>query len=133
MLFFHYIYVLILLHQILFGDIQSDLWSTRDFSVLLDAIDCTGEGRAYYFRNKEFKYEITFNKSKIPTFLYSHHGALVLKGENSVAISRLLCNDSELLNYLDKIIGSDKIYSYLESRFLPGTTISNIEHETKKL
>ncbi len=111
---------------------KSDLWSTRDSSVLLDAIDCTGVGRAYYFKNKEFKYEITFNKSGIPTFSYSHHGALVLRGEDSIAISRLLCNDSELFKYLENLIGSDKVYSYLEGKFLPGTTISNIETQLKK-
>lgn len=111
---------------------ESDLWSTRDSSVLLDAIDCTGVGRAYYFNNKDFKYEITFNKSKIPTFSYSHHGALVLRGEDSVAISRLLCNDSELFKCLETIIGSDKIYSYLEGKFLPGTTITDIENKLKK-
>lgn len=56
---------------------KCDLWSTRDSSVLLDAVDCVGEGDAYYFKNNDFKYEITFNYSKIPPFKYSHHGALV--------------------------------------------------------
>ncbi len=110
---------------------QCDLWSTRDFSVLLDAMECTGSGKAYYFKNKDFKYEITFNESKIPSFLYSHFGALVLKGENGVAISRLLCNDEELLGDLNEIIDSEQLYSCLEGRFLPGMSISKLDEKVR--
>lgn len=112
---------------------KCDLWSTRNASVLLDAIDCTGNGNAYYFKNENFRYEITFNQSNIPIFLYSHLGAIVLKGENNIAISRLLCNDKNLLNSLNEIIGSERLYSYLEGRTLFGTTISNLEDSIKKI
>ncbi len=112
---------------------KCDLWSTRDSSVLLDAMDCTGDGDAYYFKNDDFKFEIVFNISKIPKFLYSHQGALVLKGANDVAISRLLCNDKELIKYLSGIVGEEKIYSFLEGKNLPGITISNLESSVKKL
>lgn len=105
---------------------RCDLWSTRDCSVLLDAIDCVGSGDAFYFKDSDFRFKITFNESNLPTFLYSHLGALVLHGENSTAISRLICNDENLQNYLEKIVGTDKLYSYLEGRYLPGTPISNI-------
>ncbi len=111
---------------------KCDLWSTRDSSVLLDAIDCTGNGSAYYFRNEDFRYEISFNQSNIPTFSYSHLGAIVLKGENNTAISRLLYNNNDLLNYLNKIIGSKQLYSYLEGKSLFGTCISNLEDNIKK-
>ena len=110
-----------------------DLWSTRDLSVLIDAIDCTGLGDAFYFRNSDFKYDITFNESKLPTFSYSHLGAIVLRGENSTAISRLICNDKMLQEYLDKTIGSDRLYSCLEGKYLPGTSISNIDNETRSI
>lgn len=110
---------------------KCDLWSTRDSSVLVDAIDCVGMGDAYYFKNTNFKYEITFNESNLPSFLYSHLGALVLRGENSTAISRLIVNDENLSNYLEKIIGSEKLYSYLSGKELSGTTISKIENGIK--
>jgi len=111
---------------------KCDLWSTRDYSVLVDAIDCVGMGNAYYFKNSDFHYEITFNESGLPSFLYSHLGALVLRGENSLAISRLIVNNQGLEDNLEKIIGSEKIYSYLEGKDLPGTTISKINSSIKK-
>lgn len=111
---------------------KCDLWSTRDQSVLLDAIDCVGQGDAYYFQNPDFKYEISFNQSKIPTFSYSHSGAIVLHGENSTAISRLILNNLHLQEYLEKIVGSEVLYSYLEGKFLPGRPISQLEESIKK-
>lgn len=111
---------------------QCDLWSTRDQSVLLDAIDCVGSGNAYYFKNPDFKYEISFNESKIPNFLYSHRGAIVLHGENSIAISRLICNNQMLQEYLENTIGSEVLYSYFEGKFLSGIPISKLEEQVKK-
>lgn len=111
---------------------QCDLWSTRDQSVLLDAIDCVGSGSAYYFKNPNFKYEISFSESKIPTFLYSHRGAIVLHGENSIAISRLICSNQMLQEYLENIVGSEVLYSYLEGKFLSGIPISDLKEGIKK-
>lgn len=111
---------------------KCDLWSTRDQSVLLDAIDCVGQGDAYYFKNPDFKYEISFNQSKIPPFSYSHSGAIVLHGENSTAISRLILNNLHLQECLEKIVGSEVLYSYLEGKFLPGIPISQLEESIKK-
>lgn len=111
---------------------KCDLWSTRDESVLIDAINCTGIGDAYYFKDASFNYEITFNVSNIPNFLYSHKGALVLKGENSTAIARLITNDLNLRDYLSKLIGEDKIHSYVEGRDLSGKSISKIEADIKR-
>lgn len=51
---------------------KCDLWSTRDKAVLVDAVSCTGNGNAYYFKDASFNYEIEFNKSLIPNFLYKH-------------------------------------------------------------
>lgn len=112
---------------------RCDLWSTREQSVLLDAIDCINLGDAYFFQNAHFKYEISFNKSKIPTFVYSHLGAIVLRGKNSIAISRLICNNRNLQDYLEKIVGDEKLYSYLEGKFLPGISISSLEKNLKIL
>lgn len=111
---------------------KCDLWSTREEAVLLDAIDCVGEGNAYFFKNPDFKYEISFNKSQIPSFLYSHLGAIVLHGENSTAISRLICNNQMLQDCLEKIIGSEILYSYLEGKDLSGISIRKLEEQVKK-
>lgn len=107
---------------------KCDLWSTRDTSVLLDAIDCAGLGNAYFFQNTDFRYEISFNKAKIPDFVYSHLGAIVLRGENNTAISRLIHNNQNLQNYLQTVVGSENVYSYLEGRFLPGVCISQLKN-----
>lgn len=111
---------------------KCDLWSTRDSSVLIDAIDCVGEGDAYFFKDVGFNYEITFNESHLPSFLYSHLGAVVLKGKNSTAISRLIVNNQNLCDYLEKVIGGKKLYSYIEGRELLGSSISKIESCFKK-
>lgn len=111
---------------------KCDLWSTRDLSVLLDAIDCVGLGEAYFFQNTNFKFEISFNKSGIPKFVYSHQGALVLRGENSTAIARLICNDSNLHDYIEGLVGSGVLYSYIEGRFLPGVKTSTIENKLNR-
>lgn len=111
---------------------KCDLWSTRDVSVLLDAIDCVGLGDAYFFQNADFKYEITFNKSGLPKFVYSHNGALVLRGENSTAISRLICNDLNLHDYIERAVGSEVLYSYIEGHFIPGKSIANIKKDISK-
>ena len=108
-----------------------DLWSTRDTSVLMDAMDCTGNGKAYYFRNADFHYNITFPESNLPAFLYSHQGAIVLKGENSTAIARLIRNDENLQNYLERIIGTEKLYSFLEEKDLLGTSIDHLKNHLK--
>lgn len=109
-----------------------DLWSTRDEAVLIDAIDCTGLGDAYYFRNSDFHYRISFPTSNLPNFYYKHQGALVLKGENSTAISRLILNDNNLQKHLESVIGDDKLYSLLEGKSLSGTSIENVQKGTKK-
>lgn len=105
---------------------KCDLWSTREKAVLVDAANCTGSGNAYYFKDSPFNYEIEFNKSLIPSFLYKHDGALVLRGENSTAISRLVANDSGLKQALTDIIGEEKIPSLIEGRKISGTTINNV-------
>ena len=111
---------------------KCDLWSTRDESVLIDAADVTGSGDAYYYKDATFNYEITFNVSHIPSFLYSHKGAIVLKGENSEAISRLVDNDENLRDYLAMLIGDDKVHSYIEGRDLTGTSISTLVGNLKR-
>lgn len=105
---------------------KCDLWSTREKAVLIDAVNCTGNGYAYYFKNESFTYEIVFNKSLIPNFLYKHDGALVLCGENNTAISRLLSNDCGLREELTNTIGEEKILSLIEGRKISGTTISQL-------
>lgn len=105
---------------------KCDLWSTREKAVLVDAANCTGSGNSYYFKDSIFSYEIEFNKSLIPSFLYRHEGALVLRGENSTAISRLVANDSGLKEELTEIIGEEQIPSLIEGRKISGTKISNI-------
>ena len=94
---------------------------------MLDAIDCAGEGEAYYFQNANFHYTITFDKSNIPSLVYSHLGAVVLRGENETAIARLIKNDENLQGYLERVIGTEKIHSYLEGRNLSGTAIGTIK------
>ncbi len=111
---------------------KCDLWSTRDISVLLDAIECAGLGEAYYFKNSNFEYEISFNESKIPNFIYSHLGAIVLRGENSIAISRLICNNQKLQEYLESVVGSEMLYSYIEGKFLPGTSSVKMKNKISK-
>lgn len=111
---------------------QSDLWSTRDFSVLLDAIDCVGEGNAYFFKNDNFMFEISFNQSGIPSFVYSHKGAIVLHRENSTAISRLIFNNEELKTILEQNFDEEKIYSYVEGRDILGKPISEVKSSIKK-
>ncbi len=110
---------------------KTDLWSTRDTSVLIDAMDCTGNGDAYYFKNADFNYRITFDETNLPDFFYSHNGAIVLKGENSVAISRLLCNDNNLQNYLEQVIGEEKVYSLIEGKELNGSKIETIDKKIR--
>ena len=111
---------------------KCDLWSTRDQSVLFDAVDCVGSvGDAYYFNNENFSYEIEFNESGLPSFPYSHKGAVVLKGENSTAIARLVCNDQNLCGHLEKVIGEDKLYSILEGKEVSGTKIGNLVSKNK--
>lgn len=111
---------------------KCDLWSTREESVLIDAIDCTGTGEAYYFKNSDFHFKISFEESNLPDFNYQHKGAIVLKGENSTAISRLILNNSNLQEHLENIVGEEKLYSFLEGRNIPGTSIHNIEKHTRK-
>ncbi|MCX4366075.1 MAG: hypothetical protein OSJ70_09945 [Bacilli bacterium] len=110
---------------------KCDLWSTRDESVLIDAIGCTGDGEALYFKDSFFDYRITFDDSKLPDMHYEHKGAIVLRGENETAISRLIENDNDLKSYLEGIVGKNKIYSYIQDCELPGDTISNIENKLK--
>lgn len=111
---------------------KADLWSTRDSDVLLDATECTGIGDAYYFNNSNFSYSIEFLISGIPTFNYKHRGAIVLKGENETAISRLILNIQGLQEKLESLVGEDKVFSYLENRSISGTSIENIENHFKK-
>lgn len=111
---------------------KCDLWSTREEDVLIDAIDVTGIGDAYYFKNSNFDYRISFSTTNLPDFYYHHHGALVLKGENSTAISRLILNDQNLQGHLENIIGEDRLYSLLEGKNLSGTSITNIKKGINK-
>lgn len=105
---------------------KCDLWSTREEDVLIDAIDVTGKGDAYYFKNADFDYRICFPVTSLPDFYYHHHGALVLKGKNSTAISRLILNDQNLQEHLENIVGEDRLYSLLEGRNLSGISIDSI-------
>lgn len=105
---------------------KCDLWSTRDETVLIDAATTTGDGPLYYYKNTDFNFDITFNQSMLPTFSYQHRGALVLKGENESAIARLLANDLNLNAYIEKKLGTEKIFSTLEKKELPGTRINNL-------
>lgn len=105
---------------------KCDLWSTRDASVLLDATDVTGKGDAYYFQHSDFHFNITFNSSNLPEFEYQHKGAIVLKGANETAISRLLINNKNLQEEVKKIIGEEQLFSLLEQKRISGTAISNL-------
>lgn len=105
---------------------QGDLWSTREEAVLLDATETTGNGPAYYFNNPSFNFRIKFNSSNLPDFEYNHQGALVLKGESSTAVIRFLANDIDLQTKIEKIVGGDKLYSYLEGKELPAKTIDEL-------
>lgn len=82
---------------------KSDLWSTRDTSVLTDAMNCIGSGKAYFFKNANFEFKISFQDSKLTEFNYKHNSAIVLKGENSIAICRLITNGINLQTYLEKL------------------------------
>lgn len=104
----------------------SDLWSTRDTSVLIDAIDTVGEGEAYYYQNAPFEFKIKFAESGIPALLYKHDGALVLKGKDEKAISRLIDNDENLKELLSNIIKDHKIYSCVQDRNISGTEITEV-------
>lgn len=110
---------------------KCDLWSTRDESVLIDATNVTGDGQAFYFNDAKFTYRITFGTSGLPDMNYEHTGAIVLRGENETAISRLLNNDNNLRGYLEEIVGKEKIHSFIQDCDLTGSTISNIESKLK--
>lgn len=110
---------------------QCDLWSTRDESVLIDAIGATGDGKAYYFKEASFNYRISFDTTMLPDMYYEHIGAIVLRGENETAISRLINNDNNLRSYLEEIVGKEKIHSFIQDCELSGDTISNIENKLK--
>lgn len=111
---------------------KCDLWSTREASVLVDATECTGKGEAYFFKDSYFSFTITFPESNLPDFNYEHNGAVVLNGENSTAISRLICNNQSLREYLENVIGTEKIYSYIQKENISGTNIKKIEEQMKK-
>lgn len=108
-----------------------DLWSTRDMSVLIDAMDTVGEGKAYYYQSSFLKFKISFNESGIPTFTYNHNGALVLKGSDTTAISRLVENDENLKSILENIIKDNKIYSSMQDRYLNGIDINAINRHVR--
>ncbi len=110
---------------------KCDLWSTRESAVLLDAIDCVGNGDAYFFKDNNFMYTINFSDSKIKPFIYSHKGALVLRGENSTAISRIIEYNSDLQEQLMDIIGEDKLKAYLTGEEISGTSINNVKRAFK--
>lgn len=112
---------------------KCDLWSTRDASVLLDATGATGKGEAYYFEKPDFHFSITFNSSNLPEFEYQHKGAIVLKGENSTAISRLLTNNSNLQEEVKEIIGEEQLYSIIEQRKISGCAIADLTGIKTKL
>lgn len=105
---------------------KCDLWSTRDYSVLIDAMDTTGSGKAYYFESPDFNFDIVFNTSNIPSFCYRHRGTIVLKGDSSIAISRLLQNDINLQQKIKEVIGQEKMYSALEGKDISGVEISKL-------
>ncbi len=111
---------------------QCDLWSTRDFSVLLDVIDCVSDGQAYYNGNSYFRFEITFPQSGFPNFLYSHYGAVILHGSDGTAISRLIHHNKQLRDTIENIVGTQKLYSFLEGKDYPGVSISDLHKGIQK-
>lgn len=110
---------------------KCDLWSTRDESVVIDAINCAGNGDAYFINDTLFEYTISFNESGIKPLVYSHKGAVVLRGENSTVISRLICNNEYLREKLEEIVGEEKVTGYLTGGTLSGTLTENIKHHLK--
>lgn len=87
---------------------KGDMWSTRDESVLNDAIDCIETGMAIFYPLSEFSYSINFNSSNIPTLSYIHKGGIVLKNENDTILVRILDNDNILSNYINSF-GKDSV------------------------
>lgn len=108
-----------------------DLWSTRDSSVLIDAMDTVGEGEAYYYQNSLFQFRIKFLESGIPDFYYKHDGAVVLKGSGDKAISRLVESDANLKRILSQIINEKKIYSDVQGKNLSGTSIAELKQHIR--
>ncbi len=79
---------------------RGDMWSTRDETVLNDAIDCIQDGTATFYPLSEFSYNIKFSQTNIPNFNYEHTGGIVLKNGEQFILIRILNNDNILSDYI---------------------------------
>lgn len=86
---------------------KGDMWSTRDNTVLKDAIETIKDGNCYFYELPEFNYSINFSTTKIPGFCYNHKSAIVLRNSSEEIIIRLL-ND-ELSNEIKTTLSDSKI------------------------
>ena len=84
--------------------ITYDMWSTRNKSVINDAIDCIGKSEVNYFPNDRFKFKISFNKSLDVIFDYEHVGEVVLENNNQVIVIKLLNNNFKLKDKMDDLL-----------------------------
>lgn len=89
--------------------ITYDMWSTRDKTVLKDAVECIGECDVKYISDDNFSFKISFNKSLNVIFDYNHLGEIILKNDSQLIVSKLLNNDSGLNDKINKIYQSNKI------------------------
>ena len=72
---------------------KGDMWSTRDETVLNDAIDCIQYGTATFYPLSEFNFKIEFSETKIPNFDYVHKGSIVLENEKQAILIEILDNN----------------------------------------
>lgn len=79
---------------------KGDMWSTRDESVLNDAIDCIETGMATFYPLSEFSFNICFPDTNLPDFKYIHKGGIVLENGEQFILIRILDNDNGLLDYI---------------------------------
>lgn len=80
---------------------KGDMWSTRDETVLNDAIDCIQDGMATFYPLSSFAFNIKFKETKLPVFNYVHNGGIVLNNEEQFILIRILDNDNVLSDYID--------------------------------
>ncbi len=79
---------------------RGDMWSTRDETVLNDAIDCIQDGTATFYPLSKFSFSIKFSETDIPDFNYVHKGGIVLKNGEQFILIRILNNDNVLSDYI---------------------------------
>lgn len=84
--------------------IRYDMWSTRNNSVINDAMDCIGNASVNYFPNDRFNFKISFNKSLYVAFNYEHVGEVVLENNNQIIVIKLLNNKFKLKDKMDGLI-----------------------------